>query len=271
MSSVGAALAEWRGRLPAGEVRLLLGAVLNQDAVQLMAHPEQRLSPGAAERFAGLAARRLAGEPIAYLLGRREFYGRDFRVGPGVLIPRPETELLVEIAMAKLRGRNDARILDLGTGSGCVAITLALEVAGSRVTGVDASSDALAIARANGERLGAAVEFMVSDWFRAVAGRFHVVVGNPPYVAENDAHLTQGDLRFEPMSALASGTDGLDAIRRIVTAAPGHLESGGWLLLEHGFDQGNAVADLISAAGFREIEQHRDLAGLPRVCGGRLT
>lgn len=269
MSTVAEALAAARRKLPAAEARLLLGHVLRQSSAWLLAHDDVALDEDALTAFAALVARRAGGEPVAYLLGLREFYGRDFRVAPGVLIPRPETELLVDIVRAKVGAGGTASLLDLGTGSGCIAITLALECPALAVTAVDASSDALAIATANAQALGARVRLLTSDWFAALGDkRFDCIVGNPPYIAAGDPHLTQGDLRFEPPTALASGDDGLRDIRRIVEAAPVHLAPGGSLWLEHGYDQAEAVAALLAAAGFTAIEQHRDLAGIPRVSGG---
>jgi release factor glutamine methyltransferase len=289
---VAEALAQARAAVPAAEARLLLRHVLNCSASAIAAHPEREMAESQSSWYAVLVARRAAGEPIAYLVGYREFYGRDFRVTPAVLIPRPETELLVEVALPKVppsasnefgfadRGEVDYRrpvvsrgstpsVLDLGAGSGCVAITLALELAGT-VTAVDVSTDALAVARENAARLGAKVTFIESDWYSAVDGRFDLIVGNPPYVAEGDAHLSEGDLRFEPMTALACGADGLSAIRCIVAEAPRHLVPGGWLFLEHGYDQAEAMQALLAEAGFGAIEQHRDLAGIVRVSGGRV-
>lgn len=264
--TVGEALALARGRIAVAEAKLLLRHVLGCAAAEIAAHPERSVDETQASQYASLVGRRAAGEPVAYLLGRREFYGREFAVTPAVLIPRPETELLVEAALAKLSRRNTPGILDLGTGSGCVAITLALET-GVTVIAADVSPEALAVARANAERLGAPVRFVESDWFSAIEGRFDLVVANPPYVAEGDPHLR--DLAFEPAGALVSGKDGLDAIRRIVAEAPRHLRPGGWLLFEHGHDQAGAVCRLLAGAGFAEIEQHRDLAGILRVSGGR--
>lgn len=261
--TVDEALTIAREAIPAAEARLLLGFVLGRPRAWLAAHGEAVLDEAQARAFAGMAARRVAGEPVAYLVGRREFYGREFGVAPDVLIPRPETELLVEVGLAHA----DGRILDLGAGSGCVAVTLALEISGAAVTAVDVSPAALAVARENAARLGATVEFVESDWFSAVSGAFDLVVANPPYVAEGDPHLDE--LRFEPMGALVSGADGLDAIRRIVAEAPRHLEPGGWLFLEHGYDQADAVRGLLDAAGFVDIEQHLDIAGIVRVSGGR--
>ena len=266
--TLGEALAGARKLLPANEARLLLLHVAAVTAAELAAHPERELAAGRLPEYMALLSRRLAGEPIAYLLGRREFYGRDFSVSPAVLIPRPETELLVELGRAILADRRPARVLDLGTGSGCLAITLALE-SGAEVIAADISAAALAVARGNAERLGAQVDFRLSDWFTAIDGDFDLIVANPPYIAEGDSHLTQGDLRFEPPAALASGSDGLAALRVIIAGARRFLRPEGRLLMEHGYDQGEAVAVLLAAAGFSDIEQHRDLAGIVRVSGGR--
>lgn len=270
MSTVAAALARARQSIPAAEARLLLGAVLGRNHAWLEAHRDDVLEAEAAQRFAALADRRAAGEPVAYLLGRREFYGRDLAVSPAVLIPRPETELLVEVALAAVAGRANPRILDLGTGSGCIAVTLALELPGAEVTAVDISAAALAVARSNAERLGAGLRCLQSEWFAALGGeRFDLIVSNPPYIAEGDRHLAEGDLRFEPPIALACGRDGLDAIRHILASAADHLEPGGMLHFEHGYDQAIAMAELLMDAGFTDIEQHHDLAGIVRVSGGR--
>ncbi|MDP2794203.1 MAG: peptide chain release factor N(5)-glutamine methyltransferase [Sulfurisoma sp.] len=273
MSSIAGALAAARQVIPIAEARLLLRHVLGAGAAWLEAHRDDALARADAEAFAALVERRAGGEPVAYLLGFREFHGREFSVTPDVLIPRPETELLVELAREKVEkvgAGETANILDLGTGSGCVAITLALEIPGARVAAADISAAALAVARANATLLGAEVSFVESDWFSGFAGRrFDVIVSNPPYVAAADPHLSEGDLRFEPPSALACGADGLDAIRRIVTDASRYLEAGGWLLLEHGYDQAAVLRELLAAAGFADIEQHRDLAGIVRVSGGR--
>jgi release factor glutamine methyltransferase len=268
------ALAQARALIAAAEAKLLLRHVLDCSATDIAAHPERAMDESQSSRYASMVARRAEGEPVAYLVGSREFYGREFHVTPAVLIPRPETELLVEVALSKVsrgvtggnpRG-STPRILDLGAGSGCVAITLALEL-DCEVTAVDVSADALAVVRENAARLGAKVTVVESDWFSAIDGRFDVIVGNPPYVAVGDAHLGEGDLRFEPMTALACGVDGLSAIRRIVTEAPRHLLPGGWLFLEHGYDQAEAMHALLAEAGFGAIEQHRDLAGIVRVSG----
>jgi release factor glutamine methyltransferase len=268
--TLGDALAAARQRIPASEARLLLQDMLGATAADLAAHPDRPMSDAHAASYSSLIERRAAGEPVAYLIGRREFYGREFVVSSAVLIPRPETELLVETGAAKLRGLDHARVLDLGAGSGCVAITLALETR-AQVVAVDVSAAALAVARQNAGRLGAHVDLLESDWFSSLAGRFELIVANPPYIAEGDPHLVQGDLRFEPAGALACGADGLSAIRRIVAGAPAHLNAEGWLFFEHGYDQAHAVRELLDSAGFTDIEQHRDLAGIVRVSGGRLT
>jgi release factor glutamine methyltransferase len=279
MTTIAAALAAAREKLPGNEARLLLGYVLQQPPVWLLTHDDAVLDDAALGAFNALVMRRHAGEPVAYLLGHREFFGRDFVTAPGVLIPRPETELLVDIALKKLgagdaaaesqTGRYTAQILDLGTGTGCIAITLALECPWACVTAIDASPAALAIAKENAQQLKATVRFLQSDWYADIKGdTFDLIVSNPPYIAVADAHLTHGDLRFEPPAALASGTDGLDAIRHIIAAAPAYLSPQGQLWLEHGYDQAEAVRELLIAAGFIAIEQHRDLAGIVRVSGG---
>jgi release factor glutamine methyltransferase len=270
-------LAAARGRIAVSEARLLIGHVLGKSATWLAAHPEEAADAPAARAIEALLARRAAGEPIAYLTGEREFYGRPFRVAPDVLIPRPETELLVDIAKTKLGAPqglpsvagSTARVLDLGVGSGCLAVTLALELPQARVTALDISPAALNIARTNAQALGAQVDFVASDWFAALPpGRFDLIVANPPYIAASDPHLDAGDLRFEPRAALTDHADGLAAIRRIVAAAPAWLAQGGWLFMEHGYDQAAAVHELLAAAGLVDLEQHADLAGILRVTGG---
>lgn len=267
MTTIAAALATARQHIPVAEARLLLGHLLNRSHAWLEAHRDDPLDEALAAEMSALATRRAGGEPIAYLLGRREFYGRTFRVTPDVLIPRPETELLVERACRAVTG--EATILDLGTGSGCIAITLALERPQAHLVAADLSAAALAVARDNASRLGAVLDFVASDWFSALSPRcFDLIVSNPPYIAAGDVHLSQGDLRFEPAGALTDHADGLAAIRRIVAGAPAHLRPGGRLFFEHGHDQAEAVHTLLAAAGFDGIEQHRDLAGIVRVSGG---
>jgi release factor glutamine methyltransferase len=253
------------------DARLLARHALGVGETWLIAHGRDELDAHHVAAIERLVERRAAGEPVAYILGEREFFGRTFRVTPDTLIPRPETEHVIEAALARLGDRSDARVLDIGTGSGCIAITLKLERPSWSVCAVDISERTLTVARSNGERLAADIEWLASDLFAAVAGRrFDLIVSNPPYVAEGDAHLAQGDLRFEPTTALASGTDGLDALRAIVKSAPTHLEAGSWLIVEHGWDQGDALAGLLAEEGFRECFLLRDLAGQARVSGGRL-
>jgi release factor glutamine methyltransferase len=254
-------------KLPRAEARLLLAAAVGTTVERLVARPEQSVDAAAAGRYRALADRRLQGEPIAYLLGEKEFYGRRFEVTPAVLVPRPETELLVDVALARLRTLATPSVLDLGTGSGCIAVTLALECPSARVHAVDRSAEAVTVARRNASRLGARVELAIGDWYAAVEARFDLIVANPPYVAAADPHLAA--LAHEPRQALAAGVDGLDDLRRIVAEAPGHLLAGGWLAVEHGYDQGADVRDLFNRAGFMAIETVRDLAGLERVCVGR--
>ncbi len=273
MTTITAALAAARNNIAISEAKRLLRHALACAAAHLEAHREDELPAEAAARFAELVGRRAAGEPIAYLTGAREFYGRLFEVTPAVLIPRPETELLVELGIAKVASMPQPRILELGTGSGCIAVSLALELTAKRatVTAADISPDALAVAQRNAATYNVTLRLVESDWFAALNGeRFDLIVANPPYIPLGDPHLSQGDLRFEPPQALASGADGLEALRRIVGAAPHHLKPGGWLQFEHGYDQAMLVHELLRAAGFREIQQHRDLAGIVRVSGGRV-
>lgn len=256
--------------LPPLEARMLLEAVLDKPRAWLIAHAEEVASAKVEFAFDALAARRVAGEPIAYILGRREFYGLDFQVTPAVLIPRPETELLVELALARIPEGNPARIVDLGTGSGAVAITLAKLRPQARVTAVDVDYAALSVARANAKQQRVVVRFYCGDWFGALQGEtFDLVVSNPPYVAGADAHLETGDLRFEPARALVGGADGLDCIRAIIAQAPVHLSPGAWLLFEHGYDQAEACRTLLAAQGLQEVQSWPDLAGIARVSGGR--
>lgn len=268
--TLGAALALARGRIPAAETRLLLGALTGASTAQIAAYPEHALAPELALRFVDMLVRREQGEPVAYLLGEREFYGRSFRVSPAVLIPRPETELIVDTVLARVVKDAALRILDLGTGSGALAVSLALELPAAQVTAVDISPAALAVAAANAQRLGARLRCLESDWFAALQGEvFDLIVSNPPYIAAGDPHLEEGDVRFEPPGALASGPAGLDDLARIAAEAPAHLSSGGWLLMEHGYDQGAAVRDLLLARGFLDVASARDLAGIERIGFGR--
>jgi release factor glutamine methyltransferase len=269
-STLGEALAFARGRIDAVDAKVLLRHAAEVTATTLVAYPERSMSVEAAMRFADWVERRAAGEPVAHIVGEREFYGRLFRVTPDTLIPRPDTEIAIEQALVCLRGQAAPRVLDLGTGTGVIAITLALEHGGAEVTAVDASVAALTVACDNAERLGVTVRCLSGDWFAPVAGeRFELIVSNPPYIEEQDAHLAQGDVRFEPRTALVSGADGLDDIRHIIRGAPDHLAPGGWLLLEHGYDQASRARALLVQAGFVEVASWPDLAGIERVSGGR--
>jgi len=267
--TVRAALEEAAAQIGLVDARVLACHLLGTDRAWLAANPMHVLGESQDARFDLLVAQRAMGHPVAYLVGTREFWGRDFEVGPAVLIPRPETETLVEAALE--RAGPQASILDLGCGSGAIAVTLACERPGAAVDAVDASAEALEVARRNAARHGAAVAFAHGSWYEPVAGRrFDLVVANPPYVAAADRHLAEGDLRFEPRQALTDGSpDGLDSIRAIVSGAPAHLKSGGWLLIEHGYDQAPACRALLEAAGFRSLVSIPDLAGIPRVAGGR--
>lgn len=252
------------------EVQSLLQHVLQVNRAYLLAHPEQPLGAGQQALYDALLERRLQGEPVAYILGEREFFGLKFKVTPDTLIPRPDTELLVELALRHMPENKAWRVLDMGTGSGAIALSIAHSRQDAEVTAVDASKAALDVARENARRLGVRnISFLQSDWFSALSGqRFDLIVSNPPYIAAADRHLTQGDVRFEPLSALASGTDGLDDIRKIAGQAGAYLEHGAWLLLEHGYDQAEQVRDLLSQNGFVEIFSAKDIAGIDRVSGG---
>lgn len=252
---------------------MLLSHVLGCDAAHLIAHSDDPLTAEQHAAYCKLVERRAAGEPVAYLTGEREFFGHRFSVSPAVLIPRPETEGLVERALEHVAPDRVVDVLDLGTGSGCIAISIALARPRARVRAVDCSPEALALARKNAARLGASnVRLSSSDWFSALAGEtFDTIVANPPYVATGDPHLAEGDLRFEPGCALSAGVHGLDALRHIVAEAPAHLAADGWMLVEHGFDQAVAVRGLMQAAGFTAISSAKDLAGIERVTAGRLT
>jgi release factor glutamine methyltransferase len=255
--------------LDPADAELLLAHALGRSRSWLYAHRDDPVGPADADRFLALLARRAAGEPVAYLTGRRGFWSFDLRVTPDTLIPRPETELLVELALARLPAATDLHLADLGTGSGAIALALAHERRRARVVAVDVSAGALEVARANAVELGLAnVEFRLGDWLAPLAGQcFDLIASNPPYIAEGDPHLD--DLRHEPAPALSSGRDGLDAIRTIAREAPAHLLPGGWLLLEHGWDQGEAVRGILVAAGFADVATDRDLEDRDRVTSGR--
>jgi len=255
--------------LPPLEARMLLERMLGKTRAWLIAHADEAAGAEAEQAFAALAERRRQGEPIAYILGKREFYGLDFQVTRAVLIPRPETELLVELALGRIPGNAAVRVLDLGTGSGAIAVALANERPRARLTAVDVDYAALAVARANAGRHGVNVRFFCGDWFGALSGEtFDLIVSNPPYVAAADPHLMTGDVRFEPRRALVGGADGLDCIRAIVASAVAHLRPGAWLLFEHGYDQAEACRTLLEAHGYAKVQSWPDLAGIPRVSGG---
>lgn len=254
------------GGLPPLEARALLEHASGRAREWLIAHDDEAADDALVARFDELVRRRAAGEPLAYLTGWREFYGRRFAIGRAVLIPRPDTELLVELALAL--AAPGARALDLGTGSGCIAVTMAIERPDLRMSASDISEAALDLARHNARTLGAlSIRWHRGDWWRAVAPgeRFDLVVANPPYVAAGDPHLREGDLRFEPARALTDGADGLGAIRAIIAGCPAHLAPGARLLLEHGFEQGEAVRALLREAGLSDVATERDLEGRQRV------
>jgi len=256
---------------PRLDAEWMLAAALGKPASYLRTWPEREVPVEVAVRFVADLARRRAGEPVAYILGRQGFWSLDLEVAPATLIPRPDTELLVETALALLPA-TPAAVLDLGTGTGAIALALAVERPAWRLTGVDRIGEAVALAERNRQRLGLGnADFLQSDWFSALDGRrFDLIASNPPYIAAADPHLVLGDVRFEPASALVAGADGLDDIRRIVAAAPEHLAASGWLLLEHGFEQAGAVRALLAAGGFVEVHSRRDLGGHERISLGRL-
>ncbi|MBS0341714.1 MAG: peptide chain release factor N(5)-glutamine methyltransferase [Proteobacteria bacterium] len=247
---------------------LLLHALgrTSDERAWLLAHDRDPLAEDAAQRLQASLLRRLAGEPVAYLLGEKEFHGLVLQVDARVLVPRPDTETLVDWAIERLQGLREVRVIDLGTGSGAIALALQKARPDLQIHAVDASEDALAVARANGERLGLPVRFAHGDWLEGAGTGYALIVSNPPYVRDNDPHLPA--LRHEPLSALASGADGLADIRQIVQAAPGHLADGGWLLMEHGHDQAADVRALLEGKGFQQVQSRKDLAGIERCSGG---
>jgi len=253
------------------EARLLLAEACGFSEASVIAQGEQELPPEIEARFGQMVARRRDGEPIAYIVGRREFYSLPLSVGPPVLIPRPETELLVDLALERIAPQAPASVLDLGTGSGAIALAIKRNRPRARMVAVEISAAALEYARRNAAKLGLEIELLHGRWFDPVPGeRFDVVVSNPPYVALGDAHLWQDDVRFEPPPALVAGKDGLDSIREIARSAARFVRPGGWLLLEHGLGQEKAVQDLLAAAGFDDVTTWPDLAGIARATGGKL-
>ena len=255
---------------PVLDAELLLAHVLGKPRSYLLTWPERELDETQLAQFDALLARRRQGEPVAYLLGQQGFWSLDLKVAPDTLIPRPDTERLVEVAL-ELGPAGPARVLDLGTGTGAIALALAAERPRWQLIGVDRMPAAVALARRNGERLGLThAYFLQSDWFSALDGQcFDMIVSNPPYIAADDPHLALGDVRFEPASALVSGEDGLDDIRRIIAEAPDHLAPGGRLLLGHGWQQAPAVCQLLRERGMDLVQSWRDLGGQLRVSGGQ--
>jgi release factor glutamine methyltransferase len=254
------------------EANLLCQHVLNVNRAWLISHETDALEGNQHAAFEALVKRRLNGEPIAYILGSREFYGLPLKTTPATLIPRPDTETLVEAALAKIPKSASLNILDLGTGTGAVALAIAKNRTNCKVTAVDASSGALSVALENVQALKLNnVRMLESNWFSNLMGeKFDVIVSNPPYIAKDDGHLQQGGLRFEPISALASGVDGLDDIRQIIQDAPHYLKPDGWLMLEHGYDQAEAVAALLSKRGFSQVDHAKDIGGTLRVTFGAI-
>lgn len=256
---------------PKLDVELLLGFVLKKNSAWFVAHGNNELQPELLEKFSELLERRKTGEPIAHIVGSRGFWTLDLAVTTDTLIPRPETELLVELAIAKLPQDKKLRILDLGTGTGAIALAIASECKNAQLIAVDKSAAALDVARENARRNNLQVEFIESDWFVALAGKkFDLIVSNPPYIPEHDPHLSQGDVRFEPPTALASGVDGLDDIRLIISQARQYCLPEAWLMIEHGFDQGEAIRELFSKDRFVNIETMRDLERRDRVTIGQI-
>jgi release factor glutamine methyltransferase len=255
---------------PRLDAELLLANILGKSRSYLHTWPERELDAAQLERYQAAIARRQAGEPVAYILGQQGFWSLELEVAAHTLIPRPDTELLVETVLTLLAA-TPAALLDLGTGTGAIALALASERPAWRLTGVDRVAEAVALAERNRLRLKLInAAFVESHWFSALAGqRYQLIVSNPPYIAADDRHLAEGDVRFEPSSALVAGADGLDDIRLIIEQAPSYLEAGGWLLLEHGFDQADAVRELLRERGFSAVESRRDLAGHERISLGR--
>ena len=254
-----------RSGIDAREARLLLAAASGFSEASVLAFPERDLPEETEGRFRELVQRRARGEPVAYILGRKEFYGLELAVNPAVMVPRPETELLVDLALQ----RDFSSLVDLGTGSGAIALAIKRQRPAARVVAVEASAAALSVAQRNAARYGLQVDFRHGRWFEPLAGeRFDLIVANPPYVAEDDPHLP--GLEFEPRAALTSGADGLDAMREIAREAPRHLAAGGWLLVEHGAGQEDAVQALLRQAGLAEVDSCPDLARIPRVAAGKV-
>lgn len=275
-TNIALALGEAKTQIDLIDARILLQHALKTNRAHLAAHPEQPLTQAQQDQFNTLVERRKHGEPIAYIIGNREFFGLNFKVTPAVLIPRPETEMLVDQALLRLSQHHPMRILELGTGSGAIAIAIAQHRPPAKITATDISTEALVIAKQNAENIlqnrNAQIEFLHSDWFSQVPQQaFDLIVSNPPYIDECDPHLSNGDLRFEPQNALSAGPHGLLALEHITRNAASRLAPGGWLLLEHGFDQGPACRALLNQNAFTAIQTLRDLADLDRVTVGQLA
>lgn len=270
MATIAEELRRWAGELDWLDVNWLLQHVLDVDAAFLAAHPDYPLTAMQTKAIHDVMTKRIAGIPVAYLTGRQGFYDLVFEVTPDVLIPRPETELLVETALTMIPPDRPCNILDLGTGSGVIAIALAKNRPRARVLALDISIRALLLARRNAERLSVSnIDFVASDWYAALGSiRFDGIVANPPYIASNDPHLQQGDLRFEPALALVAKHDGLSCLQKIIAQAPPFLHAGGWLLCEHGYDQASACRELLTTAGFTGLICRSDLAQIDRISGG---
>lgn len=259
-----------RRRIPRLDARLLVQHLLGIGHAEYLAYPERPLDAEQERAFFELVKRRERGEPLAYITGEREFFGRSFAVTQDVLIPRPDTELLVLLALERMLAFDEPRVLDLGAGSGAIAVTLAAERPRAGVCAGDISAAALAVAERNAARHRARVRWLLGDWYGPVAGeRFDLIVANPPYVAAQDPHLAQDGLPFEPDIALTDGADGLSCLRTIIAGAPAHLVPGGWLLCEHGYDQAATCRELFAASGFKHVGSWRDLAAIERVTGGQ--
>lgn len=275
-SGMSLAAAQRSAPLDTLENRILIGHALQLTRIQLITQSERVLNADEAASLTALFRRRLQGEPIAYIVGEREFFGLMLHVTPDVLIPRPDTELLVELALERLPQQGKA--LDMGTGSGAIAVAIAHMRPDVDMTALDVSDTALKVATTNAQRHSAKVQFLRSDWYAALddatqpaQAYLDLIVSNPPYIVSGDEHLSQGDLRFEPIGALTDHADGLSALRIIVDGAPKHLKTDGWLLMEHGYDQSAAVRELLVQRGFAEVQSWRDLAGIERVSGGKLV
>lgn len=256
---------------PRLDAQILLGHILQQPRSYLIAHADQILSPDQLQQAETLLCQRLEGRPIAHLIGRREFWSRELEVSPDTLIPRPDTEITLELALEKIPTDIRWSLLDLGTGTGALALMLALERPACQVTATEISAKALAVAERNRQRLGVeTIRFLQGDWFALLTDqRFHLIVSNPPYIPDQDPHLERGDVRFEPRQALAAGPAGLDDLKRLIKQAPAHLHVDGWLVLEHGFDQAEIVGNLLKSHGFENVDSRTDLAGHPRASAGQ--